>query len=74
MSISHKSSFETIVTVEKGRDPLQFLANPEHTREQLDLKGLSDSARKSFATLKLWQQATGWCVFNMVLLLIRVLI
>jgi len=57
MSISHKSSFETIV--EKGRDPLQFLANPEHTREQLDLKGLSDSARKSFATLKLWQQATG---------------
>jgi len=57
MSISRKSSFETIV--EKGRDPLQFLANPEHIRDELDLKGLSDSARKSFATLKLWQQATG---------------
>jgi hypothetical protein len=72
MSISRKSSFETIV--EKGRDPLQFLANPEHIRDELDLKGLSDSARKSFATLKLWQQATGWCVFYLVLLLTGVLI
>lgn len=56
-TVSHKSSLETIV--EKGHDPLQFLRNPEHFREQIDLKGLFDSARKSFATLKLWPQAIG---------------
>jgi len=60
MTISHKSSCETIV--EKGRDLLLFLGNPGHFREQLDLKGLTGSAHTSFGTLKLWQQAIGWCV------------
>ena len=64
MSFSRKSSFETIF--EKG-DPLQFIANPDDTREQLDLKGLSDSARKSFATLRQWQQAMAWCVYLILL-------
>lgn len=57
MSISRKSSFETIV--EKGRDPLQFLSSPEQFREQLNLKGLSESAGKSFETLKRWQRASA---------------
>lgn len=61
MSISRKSSFETVV--EKGRDPLQFLASPEFFREQLDLKGLSESAGKSFEILNRWQRATTWWVF-----------
>jgi hypothetical protein len=65
MSLSRNSSFETIVVNEKGRDPLQFIANPDSTSEQVDLKGLSESARKSFATLRLWQQATGWYVFRL---------
>ena len=60
MTISHKSSCETIV--EKGRDLLLLLGNPGHFREQLDLKGLTGSAHTSFGTLKLWQQAIGWCV------------
>ncbi|KIM84699.1 hypothetical protein PILCRDRAFT_393627 [Piloderma croceum F 1598] len=59
MSLSRNSSFETIVVNEKGRDPLQFIANPDSTSEQIDLKGLSESARKSFATLRLWHHATG---------------
>jgi hypothetical protein len=63
MTISPNSSLETIVEKGRRRDPLQVIANPEQCREQLNLKGLSNSASKSFATLKLWQQATGWCVF-----------
>lgn len=63
MSISRKSSFDTVV-VEKARDdPLQFLSNPGHFRKDLDLKGLSDSARKSSVALKPWQQAAG-CFSN----------
>jgi len=64
MSVSRKSSFDTIV--EKGRDPLQFLASPEHFREQLNLKGLSESAGKSFDTLKRWQRATSCFDHNLV--------
>jgi len=59
MSLSRNSSFENIVVNEKDCDPLQFIANPSSTCEQLDLKGLAESARKSIATLRLWQQATG---------------
>jgi hypothetical protein len=38
---------------------LQFLAKPDLFRKDLDLKGLSESARKSLTTLKRWQQAAG---------------
>jgi hypothetical protein len=69
MSLSRNSSFENIniVVNEKGRDPLQFIANPDSTSDQIDLKGLSESARKSFATLRLWNQVTGWYVFMFVI-------
>jgi hypothetical protein len=67
MSISFKSSFDTIV-VEKARDdPLQFLSDPSRVRKDLDLKGLSDSARKSFSALKPWQHAAAWYVTTYVL-------
>jgi len=58
MSISRKSSFDTVV-VEKARDdPLLFLSNPGNFRKDLDLKGLSDVARKSFTALRPWKTAT----------------
>lgn len=60
MSISYKSSFDTV-------DPLQFLSDPSRVRKDLDLKGLSDSARKSFSVLKPWQHAAAWCVTTYVL-------
>lgn len=54
------ASFETLV-VEKGHlDLLQFLSNPEQFRRDVDLPGLTNSARESFSTVKLWQQAAGW--------------
>lgn len=56
MSISHKFSFDTV-------DPLQFLSDPSRVRKDLDLKGLSDSARKSFSALKPWQHAAA-CSYN----------
>jgi len=59
MSLSRKSSFDTVV-VEKVPNDLQFLAKPDLFRKDLDLKGLSESARKSLTTLKRWQQAAGW--------------
>lgn len=69
MSISHKSSIETIVN-DKSRDPLHFIPNPESIREQLDLKDLSGAAGKSFAKLKLWQNATGWSVSSSCIVII----
>jgi len=61
MSISRKSSFDTIVSPhQKARDDplsLQFLSNPAEFRKDLGLNGLSDSAHKSFVALKPWQVA-----------------
>lgn len=62
MSISRKSSYDTFVVEKISGDQLQFLANPQRLRKHLDLKGLSDIARKSFGTLKLWQNNTSWYV------------
>ncbi|KIM84701.1 hypothetical protein PILCRDRAFT_393637 [Piloderma croceum F 1598] len=58
MSIS--PSFDTVVARD---DPLQFLSDPSRVRKDLDLKGLSDSARKSFSALKPWQHATA-CFYD----------
>lgn len=66
MSISRKSSYATFVVEKSGKDPLQFLGNTEHLRADLDLQGLSDAARKPFATLKLWQRPVSWRVFTIV--------
>jgi hypothetical protein len=55
---SRKTSLDTLV-VEKGRFDLHFLANPEQFRQEVNLSGLTNSARESFSTLKLWQQASG---------------
>ena len=71
MSISRKSSFDTVVVGKARDDPLQFLSDPSRVRKDLDLKGLSDSARKSFAALKPWQQANAWCVTKYVLCCLR---
>jgi hypothetical protein len=62
MSISRKSSFDTVVVEKTRDDPLLFLSNPGSFRKDLDLKGLSDSARKVFVALKPWQQAAVWYV------------
>lgn len=62
MSISRKSSFDTVVPEKAHDDLLQFLSNPGQFRKDLDLRGLSDVARKSFNALKPWQTAFQWCV------------
>jgi len=59
--MSIKSSFDTVFVEKAHDDPLQFLSDPSHIRK--DLKGLSDSARKSFSALKPWQQA-AICFYN----------
>jgi len=63
MSISRKSSFDTVVVDKARDDPLQFLSSPGQFRKDLDLKGLSESARKSFLALKPWQTASQ-CFFH----------
>jgi hypothetical protein len=64
MSISPKSSFDTIVSSHRKvrGDPLQFLSNPTNFRKDLSLNDLSDSAHKSFVALKPWQVAAAMCV------------
>lgn len=62
MSISRKSSFDTVVVEKTRDDPLLFLSKPGSFRKELDLNGLSDSARKVFMALKPWQQAIVWYV------------
>jgi len=47
MSLSHRSSFETVV-VEKVRDDLQFLARTHLFRKELDLKGLRTRSASPF--------------------------
>lgn len=58
MSLSRKSSFDTVV-FEKP-ETSQALGNPEHFKKDLDLRGLSKYALKSFEALAHWRQSQQW--------------
>jgi len=66
ITLSRKSSFDTVVVEKDRNNLLQFLGNPDVFRQELDLRSLTNAARDSFAILKHWQQAAGCFDHNLV--------
>ena len=71
MTLSRQSSYETFVFPQppSPKDELSVVdllplaySDPSKLRKDLDVNGLSEAARKSWATLKPFQSPTSWSV------------